>query len=82
VLWQGAGQASMLYHAEAGASVPEHGHGHDEECYAVQGEIFLDDLLMQPGDYQVAPAGSGHVSTATDTGTVLFVHGDAELQFR
>lgn len=81
VLWQHAGQAALLYHAEPGAIVPHHAHGHDEECLMVQGELFLDDVLLQTGDYQLAPAGSGHHTTATDTGVVIYAHGDLELQF-
>lgn len=81
VLWQRDGQAALLYHAEPGASVPNHVHGHDEECLMVQGELFLDDLLLQTGDYQLAPAGTGHRLTQTDTGVVIYAHGDADLQF-
>lgn len=81
VLWQHAGQAALLYYAQPGASVPDHVHGHDEECLMVQGELFLDDLLLQAGDYQLAPAGTGHHVTQTDTGVVIYAHGDAELRF-
>ncbi|MBL8329518.1 MAG: cupin domain-containing protein [Rubrivivax sp.] len=81
VLWQAQGQAAMLYHAEPGAMVPHHTHGHDEECLMVQGELFLDDLLLQPGDYQLAPQGTGHQITHTDTGVVIYAHGDLDLQF-
>jgi quercetin dioxygenase-like cupin family protein len=81
VLWQHAGQAAMLYYAQPGAMVPNHMHGHDEECLMVQGELFLDDVLLQPGDYQLAPAGSGHRLTHTDTGVVIYAHGDLDLQF-
>jgi hypothetical protein len=56
VLWQRDGQAALLYLAQPGAQVPQHSHGHDEECLMVQGELFLDDLLLQQGDYQLAPA--------------------------
>ena len=80
-LWQRDGQAALLYHAQPGASVPMHTHGHDEECLMVQGELFLDDILLQPGDYQLAPAGSGHRITETDTGVVIYAHGDLDLQF-
>ena len=72
----------MLYLAQPGAQVPRHTHGHDEECLMVQGELFLDDLLLQPGDYQLAPAGTGHFITETDTGVVIYAHGDLDLQFR
>jgi len=81
VLWQRDGQAALLYHAEPGASVPLHRHGHDEECLMLQGELFLDDLLLQQGDYQLAPAGTGHRITETDTGVVIYAHGDLDLAF-
>ncbi len=81
VLWSGGGQAALLYRADPGASVPVHSHGHDEECLMVQGELFLDDLLLQTGDYQLAPAGTGHRITETDTGVILYAHGDLDLQF-
>jgi quercetin dioxygenase-like cupin family protein len=81
VLWTAAGQAALLYRADPGASVPDHSHGHDEECLMVQGELFLDDVLLQAGDYQLAPAGTGHRITETDTGVVIYAHGDLDLQF-
>lgn len=81
VLWQQGGQAALLYLAQPGASVPQHRHGHDEECLMLQGELFLDDRLLQPGDYQLAPAGTGHHTTVTDTGVVIYAHGDMDLQF-
>ena len=81
VLWTASGQASMLYHTDPGASVPLHSHGHDEECLMVDGELFLDDVLLQRGDYQLAPAGSVHRITETDTGVILYAHGDLDLNF-
>jgi quercetin dioxygenase-like cupin family protein len=81
VLWQREGQAALLYFAQPGAQVPQHTHGHDEECLMVQGELFLDDQLLQAGDYQLAPAGTGHRITETDTGVVIYAHGDLDLRF-
>lgn len=81
VLWSGHGQAALLYHALPGAVVPRHRHGHDEECLMLSGELFLDDLLLCEGDYQLAPAGTGHQLTTTDTGVVIYAHGDLDLQF-
>jgi len=81
LLWTAGGEASMLYRAEAGAGVPQHGHMRDEECLMVQGELFLDDVLLRPGDYQLAPAGTGHRITETDTGLVIYAHGDLDLRF-
>lgn len=81
VLWQHDGQAALLYRAQPGAQVPHHTHGHDEECLMVEGELFLDDTLLQAGDYQLAPAGTGHAITETDTGVVIYAHGDLDLRF-
>lgn len=80
VLWTASGEAALLYRADPGASVPCHQHGHDEECLMLQGELVLDDVLLQPGDYQLAPAGTGHRLTETDTGVILYAHGDLDLQ--
>jgi quercetin dioxygenase-like cupin family protein len=81
VLWESDGQAALLYHVDPGSSVPLHSHGHDEECLMVQGDLFLDDILLQAGDYQLAPAGTSHRETRTDTGAVIYAHGDRDLRF-
>ncbi|MEO3693014.1 cupin domain-containing protein [Roseateles paludis] len=81
VLWAEGDEAALLYQVDPGAFVPLHTHGHDEECLMLAGELFLDDVLMQAGDYQVAPAGTQHALTRAETAGVLFAHGDVELQF-
>jgi quercetin dioxygenase-like cupin family protein len=81
VLWQRDGMAAMLYRGQPGIAVPQHTHGHDEDCLMVEGELFLDDQLLQAGDYQLAPAGTGHRITATDVGAVIYAHGDLDLRF-
>mgnify|MGYP000184469535 CR=1 FL=1 len=82
VLWSHAGEASMLYDARPGAQVPQHAHGHDEECLMVDGEAFLDDVLLRRLDYQLAPAGTMHQGVSTDSGGVIFAHGDLDLDLR
>lgn len=82
VLWAHAGEAALLYHALPGAQVPRHSHGHDEECLMIDGDIFLDDVLLRAGDYQLAPAGTVHGGVSTDTGLLLFAHGDLDLDIR
>jgi len=79
VLWTRGSEAAMLYRAEPGAGVPRHGHGHDEECLMLDGELFLDDMLLRGGEYQLAPAGTEHGGLFTDTGVVIFAHGDLDL---
>jgi quercetin dioxygenase-like cupin family protein len=81
VLWHSNGVAAMLYLTQPHANVPLHSHTHDEECLMVQGELYLDDTLLLEGDYQLAPSGSRHQITHTETGVVLFAHGDLDLAF-
>ena len=81
VLWRCGSMASLLYRAAPGAFVPQHAHGHDEECLVLRGETFQDDCLLREGDYQLAPAGSSHVSGNTDVGAIFYIHGDIELDF-
>jgi quercetin dioxygenase-like cupin family protein len=80
LLWQEGPLAAMLWLAEPGASVPQHRHGHDEECLMLRGDLFQDDCLLREGDYQLAPSGSSHQSVSTDTGALIFAHGDLEMQ--
>lgn len=82
VLWREGPLAAMLYQTEPGAMVPHHGHGHDEECLSVRGEVFADDVLLTEGDYQLAPAGSEHRCVSTDTGGVVYLHGDIDLALK
>jgi quercetin dioxygenase-like cupin family protein len=81
VLWQEGPLAAMLWLAEPGASVPQHRHGHDEECLMLRGELFQDDYLLREGDYQLAPSGSAHETVSTDTGALIYAHGDLQMEF-
>lgn len=81
VLWRQGPQAAMLWLAAPGANVPQHRHGHDEECLMLRGELFQDDYLLREGDYQLAPFGSLHETVNTDTGALIYAHGDLEMQF-
>jgi quercetin dioxygenase-like cupin family protein len=81
LLWHEGPLAAMLWLAEPGASVPHHAHGHDEECLMLRGDLFQDDYLLREGDYQLAPSGSAHESVSTDTGALIYAHGDLQLQF-
>lgn len=54
-----------------------HPHPFDEEIMVLSGEVFLGDILVQQGDYQIASAGSEHLEMSSDTGCLLFVRGAA-----
>jgi len=53
-------------------------HLQDEECLLVDGEAFLADHLMHPGDYQLAAAGSPDKQIHSDMGALLFVRGASQ----
>ena len=76
-LWTDGTVASRFYRLEAGARMDGHFHPLDEECLMLSGDIFLGDILLQEGDYQIAPAGTEHLEISSDTGALLFVRGAA-----
>ncbi|MEW6039513.1 MAG: cupin domain-containing protein [Pseudomonadota bacterium] len=67
--------ASRFYRLEPGARVPAHSHLQDEECMMLEGEVFLGDILLCAGEYQLAPVGSRHGEVYSDVGATLFVRG-------
>ncbi|HMV63509.1 MAG TPA: cupin domain-containing protein [Rhodocyclaceae bacterium] len=66
---------SMLLRLEPGAAAERHHHPLDEECLVMEGEVFIGDQLMRPGDYQLAPQGTDHPLVSSDIGSLLFVRG-------
>ncbi|NJD06924.1 MAG: cupin domain-containing protein [Methylococcaceae bacterium] len=78
-LWGEGGRWSRYYRLQPGARLPEHGHRQDEECMVLEGEIYLGDILLLAGDYQLAPPGSRHRELTTDAGALLFVRGEREV---
>ncbi|ANE57648.1 cupin domain-containing protein [Methylomonas sp. DH-1] len=74
-LWVEGERESCFYRLAAGARCPAHSHDTEEECMMLDGDLFIDDLLLRAGDYQLAPAGSVHHEVYTDVGATLFVRG-------
>jgi anti-sigma factor ChrR (cupin superfamily) len=66
---------SMLVRFAAGASVADHRHELNEDCLVLEGEMFLGDILLRAGDYQLAPAGGSHFGEMSDVGVLFFFHG-------
>jgi hypothetical protein len=69
------GVASMLLRIAPGARLPDHGHGLNEDCFMLGGDMFLGDILMRAGDYQLALAGGRHVGISSDEGGLFYFHG-------
>jgi quercetin dioxygenase-like cupin family protein len=62
-----------------GSGLPPHHHTQDEECLLLEGEMHVEDRLLRAGDYQLAPAGTWHRRVVSESGVLLYRHGDAEL---
>jgi hypothetical protein len=78
-LWAGPDEAGYLIRAESGAQAPPHGHGHDEECFMLEGDLYIGDMLLCEGDFQLAPYGDHHGLVQADTPVLLYQRGDPEL---
>lgn len=80
-LWTDGVEAAYLVRAEPGAQVPAHGHRIDEECLMLDGDLYLGDILLRAGDWQLAPVGVSHGLHVADSALTLWVRGDVELRF-
>jgi anti-sigma factor ChrR (cupin superfamily) len=66
-------QFTALVRMAAGASYPGHLHRGPEECLVLEGDLHVGDVVMRPGDYQRAAAGSRHGTQSTENGCLLFI---------
>ncbi len=74
-LWTDGTVLSKFIRIAKDARIAGHYHPLDEECMMLSGDIFLGDILLQEGDYHLAPAGTGHLEITSDTGALLYVRG-------
>jgi mannose-6-phosphate isomerase-like protein (cupin superfamily) len=80
LLWQAGDACAYLARAQVGAAVPAHAHRNDEECLMLEGELFLGDILVREGEFQLAPAGLHHGLVQAASDCLVYIRGDAELQ--
>lgn len=66
---------SFLLRLQPGAVLPPHDHPLEEECYVLEGEVRFGDLVVQAGDYHLAPKGIPHGLVRSRTGALLFLRG-------
>jgi anti-sigma factor ChrR (cupin superfamily) len=59
---------SMLVRLEPGASYPAHTHAGIEELHLLEGELWIDDRKLYPGDYNYGKPGEGDDRVWTETG--------------
>jgi anti-sigma factor ChrR (cupin superfamily) len=63
-----AHKVSMLVRLAPGAEYPSHTHAGVEELHLLDGELWIDERKLYPGDYNCAQAGSSDRRVYSDTG--------------
>lgn len=59
---------SMLVRLAPGVSYPAHTHAGIEELHLLDGELWIEERLLYPGDYNRAEPGTGDVRVYSETG--------------
>jgi anti-sigma factor ChrR (cupin superfamily) len=63
-----AHRVSMLVRLLPGVDYPPHTHAGLEELFLLDGELWIDDRKLYPGDYNRAEAGTGDKRVWSETG--------------
>jgi anti-sigma factor ChrR (cupin superfamily) len=63
-----AHRISMLVRLLPGVEYPPHTHAGVEELFLLDGELWIDDRKLYPGDYNRAEAGTGDKRVWSETG--------------
>jgi anti-sigma factor ChrR (cupin superfamily) len=61
-------RVSMLVRLAPGADYPPHTHAGVEELHLLDGELWIDDRKLYPGDYNRAEPGTGDKRVWSETG--------------
>ena len=61
-------RVSMLVRLAPGASYPPHTHAGVEELHLLDGELWIDDRKLFPGDYNYGAPGAGDDRVYSETG--------------
>jgi anti-sigma factor ChrR (cupin superfamily) len=61
-------RVSMLVRLAPGADYPPHEHAGVEELHLLEGELWIDDRKLYPGDYNRAEPGTGDKRVWSETG--------------
>jgi len=59
---------SMLVRLVPGGEYPPHTHAGVEELHLLEGELWIDDRKLYPGDYNRAESGTGDKRVWSETG--------------
>jgi hypothetical protein len=73
-------RVSMLVRLAAGASYPAHTHAGVEELHLLDGELWIDERKLLPGDYNYGAPGAGDDRVWSETGcTCVLVTGTKDV---
>jgi anti-sigma factor ChrR (cupin superfamily) len=61
-------RVSMLVRLAPGVAYPPHDHAGEEELHLLDGELWIDDKKLYPGDSNFAVAGTGDQRVWSETG--------------
>jgi anti-sigma factor ChrR (cupin superfamily) len=61
-------RVSMLVRLDPNTEYPPHTHAGLEELHLLDGELWIDDRKLYPGDYNRAPAGTSDARVWSETG--------------
>jgi hypothetical protein len=65
---EASGRVSMLVQLEPGTAYPSHSHADVEELHLLDGELWIEDRKLCPGDYNRAEPGTGDTRVFSETG--------------
>jgi quercetin dioxygenase-like cupin family protein len=73
-------RVTMLVRLDPGVEYPPHTHAGVEELHLLQGELWIDDRKLYPGDYNRAEAGSADKRVWSETGcTCLLITSPSDM---
>jgi quercetin dioxygenase-like cupin family protein len=70
---RGANRMTAMFKMAAGTAYPRHVHADAEECYVLEGDLHVEDIVLRAGDYQRAGKDSQHGVQWTEGGCVLLI---------
>lgn len=67
------GRVSMLVRLAPGVDYPPHMHAEFEELHLLEGELWIDDRKLRPGDFNRAEPGTADRHVWSETGCTCFL---------
>jgi anti-sigma factor ChrR (cupin superfamily) len=64
---------TMLIRMQPGSTYPSHRHAGPEQCLVLEGDVEVNGLRFDAGDYQCMLTGSVHNVTSTINGCLLLI---------